>query len=159
MLVMELDTDDILTIKHAILEHKGIMLLSFFMNSFIFGGLYFSLIYKNSDHNGWPIWLIYLLLSIPIFSFISTILSLKDLFADLKENKKNIVKSQCKRIILNSEGGDVENLWIEEYKQIEMSSFDTNKYRDILPENQVFDCEIHIAPKSEIILKLIKVNE
>ncbi|MCC6726376.1 MAG: hypothetical protein IT258_17850 [Saprospiraceae bacterium] len=158
MLVTKLDVEDISTIKHALLEHKSMMLLSFFMNSVMFGGLYFILIYKNSEHLGWPRWLIYLVLSLPFFSFSSTIIGLKNFLIDLKEHKKNVVKSRCKRFVSNSESGDIENLWIEDYKQIELSTLDANRYRDILPENQVFDCEIHIAPRSKAILKLLKIE-
>jgi hypothetical protein len=133
-------------------------LISATINLIFFGGL--KLAIRGTDDSHLPEWLLTFVPLIPLLVLLHTVAGYWYYVWDIKKGEKWVFKEQCKRKVINFDADRRNYLWIENFKEIEMEGYNYDNYDNYtkyFPEDEIDKYEIHLAPKSEVILYLKKL--
>lgn len=148
-----LSDEEIKILRLAMLHSKSIL-------AKIFGSLLLLIVFLNLNYQEDIFikyeWLKLSLQMLPILIIISGILSCTSFIIDIKNRKKIILKTLCKRLTFSSDVVS-HHLIIEGYGEIDLIDYNYKEFYDSFSDElELF--EIHIAPKSRVILFVNKIG-
>lgn len=148
----KLTIDDIATLKQAQIMSMGISTLVIVICSIGLSiGLYVVIKTKaNIDHWGY---IIFIATALVILSTIKRIL---DFQIDIRNGNKLVVFSDCRKLTKSSDTVS-HHLLIKEYGEIDLFNYNYHYYFSFFSE-KFEPYEIHLAPKSKVILFAKKLN-